>query len=131
MGFKHAVASLLMLASTAHAASIEKPLNDPAQEQTARTIFRELKCVVCEGQSLAESDATLARQMRERIRDMVGQGKSEQQVLDYFREHYGEQILMTPQLQPLTALLWGAPLLLLGFGAVLVWRTTRRAGDPT
>jgi cytochrome c-type biogenesis protein CcmH len=116
----------VLLMATAHAAIIEQPLPTPAQEAQARAIFHELKCVVCEGQSLAESDAALAGQMRARIRAMVADGKSETQILDFFRTSYGERILLTPPLENDTALLWIAPILLLMVGAVIVWRMTRR-----
>lgn len=116
--------------SVAHAANLDQPLVDGAQEQTARQVFRELRCVVCEGQSLADSDATLAVQMRAHVRELVAQGKSQAEILDYFRTRYGDHILLTPPLEPYTVLLWLAPLLLLGGGGCLVWRITRpKNGD--
>ncbi len=74
----------LLLFTQAHAASIEQPLADVGQEQTARTIFGALKCVVCEGQSLADSDAALAKQMRQHVRTLVAQGKSRNEILAFF-----------------------------------------------
>lgn len=118
------IAALLML-GTAHAANIERPLPDAQQEQLARTLFTELRCVVCEGQSVGDSDATLAAQMRAHVRELVAQGKTREEVLNYFRDRYGEQILMTPPVEGRTALLWLAPLLLLALGGMLVWRATR------
>lgn len=115
----------ILFTSFAHAAMIDRPLKDSVQEQTARAIFRELRCVVCDGQSLAESDAVLALQMREHVRSMVVEGKSRDEILAYFRERYGEHILLTPPLEPYTALLWLGPLLMLAVGGVLVWRVTR------
>ena len=120
-----ALLCLICWAGLAHAAAIEQPLADVAQEQTARAIFHELRCVVCEGQSVADSDATLAAQMRAHVRRLVAQGATEQQVLDEFRESYGEKILMTPPVESRTALLWLAPLLLLTLGGCIVWRVTR------
>ncbi|MFZ4542048.1 MAG: cytochrome c-type biogenesis protein, partial [Rickettsiales bacterium] len=99
--------------SVAQAAVIDQPLADAPKEQLARKLFRELRCVVCEGQSLAESDATLAIQMRAHVRGMVAEGKSKDEILAYFRARYGEHILLTPPMEPYTALLWLAPLLLL------------------
>lgn len=115
----------VLMMGTAHAASIERPLADAAQEETARHIFSELRCVVCEGQSLSDSDATLAAQMRAHVRELVAEGKTEPEVLDYFRTRYGEQILMTPPVEGTTALLWLAPLMLLTAGGFMVWRATR------
>lgn len=88
-------------------------------------MFNDLRCVVCEGQSVADSDAVLAAQMRAEVRELVNEGKSRDEVLAYFRERYGDDILMTPPLKPRTWLLWGAPLLLLLGGGWLVWRNTR------
>ncbi len=128
-------ASLAMIVAlawlgTAHAASIDQPLMDAAQEKTAHSVFRELRCVVCAGQSLAESDATLAIQMRAHVRELVAQGKTEDEILAHFRTRYGDQILLTPPLEEKTALLWLAPALLLGGGAYAIWRMTRpKNGD--
>jgi cytochrome c-type biogenesis protein CcmH len=118
--------------TSAHAASIDQPLMDGAQEKIAHRVFRELRCVVCEGQSLAESDATLAVQMRLHVRELVAEGKSEDEILAYFRDRYGEQILLTPPLESYTVLLWLAPLLLLAGGGYAVWRVTRQKnGEPS
>ena len=130
-------ASLAMIVAlawlgTAHAASIDQPLMDAAQEKTAHSVFRELRCVVCAGQSLAESDATLAIQMRAHVRELVAQGKTEDEILAHFRARYGDRILLTPPLEEKTALLWLAPLLLLGGGVYAVWRMTRQKnGEPS
>ena len=113
------------LSFVAYAATIEQPLADPAQEQQARALFSELKCVVCEGQSLADSDAKLAIQMRAHVRHMLNEGKTSQEVMAFFRQSYGEQILMTPPLASRTALLWILPVLLLIVGAGVVWKLTR------
>ncbi len=112
------------MAGGAWAARIEKPLADPVAEQQARTLFSALKCVVCEGQSLADSDAQLAVQMRAQIREMMGSGKSPEEVLAFFRASYGDRILMQPPLQQATALLWLAPMLVLLLGGFVIWRIT-------
>lgn len=114
----------IMWASIA-TASIDQPLADGAQEQQARAIFHELRCVVCEGQSIAESNATLASQMRMHVRELVSKGKTNDAIFVEFRAAYGDQILLTPPVETYTLLLWLAPLLLLIIGATLVWRTTR------
>lgn len=117
------IAALLFSFST-YAATIEKPLPDASQEQSARAIFRELKCVVCEGQSLADSDAELAREMRAHVRERVAQGESPTQILAFFRTRYGDSILMTPPMDSTTYALWLAPLFMLLLGGILVWRNT-------
>ena len=111
---------------SAHAAGLDQPLMNAAQEKSAHAIFSELRCVVCEGQSLAESDATLAVQMRAHVRTLIAQGKSEDEILTYFRARYGEHILLTPPMERHTALLWLGPLLLFVGGCYAVWRVTRQ-----
>lgn len=111
------------------AVTIEQPLADAAREAQAQELFHALKCVVCEGQSLAESDATLAVQMRGHIRDMLREGESKQAVLDYFRSRYGDRIVMSPPLSGRTALLWAAPLLFLVIGGVAIWRLSKKQED--
>lgn len=126
---KVVLVAALLLAHTAFATTIEQPLPNAAQEKTARAIFHELKCVVCEGQSLADSNATLAVQMRDHVRRLLRDGKNEQQVLSEFQKSYGDKILLTPPVEPTTYLLWLAPLLLLGIGSIIVVRSTRTTND--
>ena len=116
---------LCCAALPAWAVTIEQPLADPAQERAAQAIFRELKCVVCEGQALAESDATLARQMRAEIRRMVADGTSTSAVMEYFTARYGQEVLLTPPVARTTLLLWLAPALLLALGVYLITRSMR------
>lgn len=80
--------------------------------------------MVCDGQSVADSDAVLAAQMRAQVRTLVSEGKTREEVLAHFRARYGDMILMTPPVRPHTWLLWFAPLLILAGGAVLVRRAT-------
>lgn len=117
---------MLCLAHGAVAMTLESQLADPAQEQTAQELFHELRCIVCEGQSLAESDAVLAQQMRAEIRRRVGDGAGADDVKDYFVEHYGMQILQRPPLSGSTAFLWAMPILFLLLGAWFL----RRSGGP-
>ncbi len=116
---------LMLLCLPAQAVTIEKKLPDHAQEETAQRAIRQLNCVVCEGQALADSDATFAREMRSEIRRMAGEGSSEQDILTFFRSRYGVGILLTPPMERNTALLWLAPVLFLLGGGLLLWRFTR------
>lgn len=117
-------ASLTLLALTAIPAfAIEEPLADRQLEARAQNIFRELKCVVCVGESIAESQSRVAADMRNYVRTQVSQGKSEQEIIGYFVAHYGEQVRMRPPLSAKNALLWAAPLVMLLAGAALAWRT--------
>lgn len=119
------IACLILMAFHAHAVTIEQPLDDPRLEQRARAVFSELKCVVCEGQALAESDAPLARDMRGHIRTMIADGKSDTEIFAFFVTRYGKQVLLNPPLETATILLWTAPLLLLLIGVLLLKRIVR------
>ena len=110
----------------AFAVTVERPLPEIAQERRAQQIFAALKCVVCEGQPLAESDAELAIDMRHSIREKVARGESTQTIIGYFEARYGEAILMRPPVTQHTLPLWLMPLLLLCVGLGIFWRNVRR-----
>lgn len=95
-------------------------------EARARAIARELSCPVCEGQSVADSNSTVAAQMRAEIGAMVREGKTESEIIDHYVRQYGIWILARPPATGLYVLLWGAPVLILVAGGYLVWRQTRR-----
>ena len=120
-----ALLATLFFCVAAHAVTIEKPLADAVQEQTARRVIAQLNCVVCEGQALADSDATFAREMRQEIRRMAGEGQSEADIIHFFRSRYGARILLTPPMERTTAPLWAAPLLFVIVGGFFLWRMTR------
>lgn len=124
------IACILLLCASVQAAVIDQPLADSSKELEARALFHEFKCVVCEGQSLADSDATLALQMRARIRDMLAEGKTPDEITQYFRESYGERILMRPPVEDKTLLLWAMPLVMLLGGGILIRNATRRKDVP-
>lgn len=117
---------VLLFAFNAHALVLDSKLPNAEQEARARVLFHELRCIVCEGQSLAESDAVFAQQMRSEVRRMIGDGESDEAVKDYFIERYGERILQSPPLNAHTALLWLAPALFLGIAAFLMRRKRSR-----
>lgn len=99
----------LSMSAFAQLATPETPLRDAAQEQRARQLFRELRCEVCAGQSIGDSNAALAQDMRGLVRGKVAAGESDEAILGYFAERYGEGILMRPPMQASTAPLWLGP----------------------
>ena len=111
---------------------LEEMLPDPAQEERARGISRELRCMVCQNQSIEDSDADLARQLRGIVREQVAAGGSDAAVRDYLHARYGDFVLLKPPFNAATALLWLTPLLALGGGlaAVLASRRHRREELP-
>lgn len=112
---------LTMVFSThAKAITIENKLSDPALEIRAAEIFTGLRCMVCAGESIADSRAELAKELRTLVRDKVQQGYSNQQVLDYAANIYGDVILMKPKLQQENYLLWFGPGLMILLGLLFV-----------
>ncbi len=125
-------ALLLILAMPAAAVLPDEMLPDAAQEARARVISKELRCVVCQNQSIDDSDAPLAKDLRIVVREQIRMGRSNEQVIAYVSERYGDFVLLKPPVKPSTWLLWAGPFLLLGFGAIglVLWRRPRTAGAP-
>ena len=105
----------------------DEVLKDPALERRARDISTELRCLVCQNQSIDDSDAPLARDLRVLVRERLTAGDSDRQVRDFVVRRYGEFVLLRPAFGLHTALLWLAPLLVLAAGAAGLWLTLRRS----
>ncbi len=122
---------LLLLVPASHAAAVQPDeiLKDPAQEARARVLSKQLRCMVCQNQSIDDSDAPLARDLRILVRERLQAGDSNSQVLDFLVQRYGEFVLLQPRLHWRTALLWlAAPILLIGGGLILFLMARRRRG---
>ena len=120
------VLMLGLLAASAWAVQPDEMLADPKLEARARAISRDLRCLVCQNQSIDDSDAPLARDLRLLVRERIAAGDSNSQVLDFLVARYGEFVLLKPRFERQTMLLWLlAPLLLAGGGFAL-WRQNRR-----
>ena len=120
-----ALGVLVVLALPARAVMPDEVLKDPALEQRARTISKELRCLVCQNQSIDDSDADLAKDLRVLVRERLTEGDSDQQVLDYLVARYGEFVLLKPRLEAQTLLLWASPALLVVLGGIAIWRRNR------
>ncbi|MFA5958148.1 cytochrome c-type biogenesis protein [Hyphomicrobium sp.] len=103
-------------------------LSDPALEQRARTISGDLRCLVCQNQSIDDSDAPLAGDLRRLVRERIMAHDTNAQVIDYIVSRYGEFVLLKPRFELSTLLLWLTPILVLLGGIVLVVRATKPAG---
>lgn len=103
----------------------EQPLADPAQEAEARALMHELRCLVCQNQSIADSDADMAGDMRALVRERIAAGESPDEVKAYLVSRYGDWVLFDPPVRPATYVLWAAPLLFLAIGAAVAWRLFR------
>lgn len=121
-----ALLGLALLAPPALAVQPDEVLPDPALEQRARGLSKELRCMVCQNQSIDDSDAPLARDLRVLVRERLQAGDSDRQVLDYLVARYGEFVLMRPVFSWRNALLWGFPALVLVLGAALAASMMRR-----
>ena len=116
---------------SAHAVEPAERLADPALEARARALSQELRCLVCQNQSIDESNADLAHDLRVLLRQRLVAGDTDRQVLDYIVARYGVFVLLDPPFAPATYLLWlTPPALVLGAGIFLVVRTRRRRPDP-
>jgi cytochrome c-type biogenesis protein CcmH len=121
-------------ASAAYAVQPDEIMSDPAKELRARDLSRELRCMVCQNQSIDDSEAPLARDLRLLVRERIAAGDSNAQVLDFLVARYGEFVLLKPRVEPHTLLLWLLPPLALAGGGVALWINGRRrsksaAGD--
>ncbi|MGO7016319.1 cytochrome c-type biogenesis protein [Rhizobium leguminosarum] len=124
--------ALLLMAAPAFAVNPDEVLADPALEARARALSAELRCMVCQNQSIDDSNADLAKDLRLLVRERITDGDSDEAVLTYIVSRYGEFVLLKPRVSMKTVLLWGAPLLLvLAGGLSLLVFARNRAGKPT
>ena len=125
-------AALLALAPVVawpQAEEVAKP--DARTEQRLKDLAEELRCLVCQNQTIADSNAPLALDLRNQIRTQIGQGKSDEQIRDYMVERYGDFVLYKPPFKATTLVLWLGPLLLLAAGAGVFWTVVaRRSPKP-
>jgi cytochrome c-type biogenesis protein CcmH len=126
------VLTLILAAAPAFAVNPDEMLSDPALEARARTLSAELRCMVCQNQSIDDSNADLAKDLRLLVRERITDGDSDEQVLNYIVSRYGEFVLLKPRFSLRTLLLWGAPVLLILAGGVsLIVFARKRVGKPT
>ena len=119
---------LFVSALPALAVNPDEMLADPALEARARAISAELRCMVCQNQSIDDSNAELAKDLRVLVRERLKRGDTDQQVFDYLVSRYGEFVLLKPRFSMKTLILWGTPaaLILLGGTALLLTALSRR-----
>jgi cytochrome c-type biogenesis protein CcmH len=122
------LAMVLLLTSLtlpAFAVQPDEVLDDPALEQRARELSAKMRCVVCQNQSIDDSDAPLARDLRLLIRERLVKGDSNDQIVDFLVARYGDFVLLKPRLNAKTIALWAGPFLILLLGMFIVWRQRR------
>jgi cytochrome c-type biogenesis protein CcmH len=126
--------TIAFAAPAAYAVQPDEIMADPAKESRARDLSRELRCMVCQNQSIDDSEAPLARDLRLLVRERIAAGDSNAQVIDFLVARYGEFVLLKPRLNAHTWLLWLLPPLALAGGGIALWMHSRRrsksaAGD--
>ncbi len=114
----------LLFSTSALAVQPDEILKDPALEQRAREISKNLRCLVCQGEDIDESNAPLAGDLRRLVRQRLTEGDTDEEVLSFVQERYGDYVLMTPPLKASTIFLWFGPLLILFGGIFVVLRRT-------
>jgi cytochrome c-type biogenesis protein CcmH len=126
------IALLLGLAvGPALAVQPDEVLSDPALEARARALSAELRCMVCQNQSIDDSNADLARDLRVLLRERLKAGDTDQQVMDYIVSRYGEFVLLKPRFNLRNAILWIGPVVLLLVGSAVVFLNVRHRRDRT
>src|SRR5215470_15262417 len=127
---RRVIAAAFLLAviglSPAHAVLPDEVMSDPGKEARARSLSRELRCMVCQNQSIDDSEAPLARDLRLLVRERIAAGDSDSQVIDFLVARYGEFVLLRPRFERQTLLLWLVPPFLLVVGGVALWAQARR-----
>jgi cytochrome c-type biogenesis protein CcmH len=117
---------VLLHAAPAFAVQPDEMLKDPALEARARVLSQELRCMVCQNQSIDDSEAPLAHDLRVLVRDRLKAGDTDTQVLDFVVSRYGEFVLLKPRFAWHNALLWAVPPGVLLIGAITLWLSVRR-----
>ncbi len=125
------VFALVLAAAAAHAVQPDELLADPALEARARTLSSELRCMVCQNESIDDSDAQLAHDIRLLIRERIAKGESNDSVRAFLVSRYGDFILLKPPFKAQTLLLWLSAPLTLALGALAIWAAIRRARTAT
>lgn len=120
------IATVMSASSSAYAVQPDEIMADPVKEARARELSRELRCMVCQNQSIDDFEAPLARDLRLLVRERIAAGDSNAQVIDFLVARYGEFVLLKPRLEPHTLLLWLLPPLVLAGGGLALWMHSRR-----
>ena len=103
-----------------------REFRNPQQQQRYEALIEKLRCLVCQNQSLADSDADLARDLRTEVYEIIQAGQTDEEALAFLTDRYGDFVLYDPPVKGLTVLLWGGPWVFLALGLAILWQTHRR-----
>ncbi len=118
------------LSTPAFSVAVDTPLDDPRQEARARAIHKQLRCLVCQNQSIEDSNASLARDLRILVRERIAAGDSDDAAIGYIVERYGDWVLLRPPIKAGTLVLWAAPAVFLILAIILIAVWYRRRNGP-
>ena len=121
-----AVTLSLLLGGNALAIDTERAFEDPALQARYEQINRELRCLVCQNQTIADSNATLAQDLRREVREMIAAGKTDDEIREFMLERYGDFVLYRPRMTAANFLLWAGPVLMILLGGFAVFRYIRK-----
>jgi cytochrome c-type biogenesis protein CcmH len=127
----HTLFAFLLLLPLAASAVEVRHFDSDEQRQRYEKLIEDLRCLVCQNQSLADSDADLAKDLRDEVYGIIQGGKSEAEAIQFLTDRYGDFVLYNPPLKPITLLLWGGPPLILLAGAAFLWHQGRHRVKPT
>ena len=125
------MAAIMLLAQTVWAIDAAPAFSDPQLQARYEKLTHQLRCLVCQNETIADSNATLAADLRKQLREMIAAGKSDQDILNYMTDRYGDFVLYKPPFEARTVLLWSAPVLLVLAGVIAAFNVImRRARLP-
>jgi cytochrome c-type biogenesis protein CcmH len=129
--FAWLLSSWLALAACVLAADAQEGFDDPVLNERYRALIREIRCPKCLNESIAESDAPVAADLRREVRRLIGEGASDEEVKTFLSSRYGDFVLYRPRMTPTTLLVWAAPFLFLVLGGFVFWRIlAARSSQP-
>jgi len=111
--------------------AVDRPMEDPALEARARAIHKQLRCLVCQNQSIEDSNASLARDLRVLVRERISAGDSDEATIRYVVERYGDWVLLNPPVKAGTIILWAGPVIILLLAIIFIALWYRRRGGST
>ena len=116
----------LLLATTLVQAVEVRQFDDVEKQERYESLVKVLRCLVCQNQSLADSDADLAKDLRDEVYNIIQSGKNDEEAVKFLTDRYGDFVLYNPPVKPITSLLWLGPFILLFGGGIFLWRQARR-----
>jgi cytochrome c-type biogenesis protein CcmH len=129
---KHWLLGCLLILGTGSALAVEvRQFDDPDKQTRYERLIEELRCLVCQNQSLADSDADLARDLRDEVYGIIQSGQSEEEAIRFLTDRYGDFVLYRPPVKPITILLWLGPILALLGGGLFLWFQARHRNTET